>query len=109
VEFVETIVEAFRPYCEKKGLNLLTYTSPCLPVYLDLERFDKVLYNLLSNAMKFTPVGGTITVTVESAGITSEYRLQTLALAFAQSKSPIFLNDFGRRKGQLTDPTKAVV
>ncbi|MGB3404976.1 MAG: response regulator [Microcoleaceae cyanobacterium] len=68
VLFCQQTVEAFQPYCEKKGIYLETYFKDCPPVYLDLERFDKVLYNLLSNAMKFTPTEGTITVSVEPAG-----------------------------------------
>ena len=68
VEFTSQILESFRPYCEKKGLQLVSQMRHCPPVYLDAEKFDKVLYNLLSNAMKFTALGGKITVGVEPAG-----------------------------------------
>ena len=76
VEFVHQIVEAFRPYCEKKGLTVATELFPCPVVYLDLEKFDKVLYNLLSNAMKFTGSSGQITVKLEPAG--NHVRLQVI-------------------------------
>ncbi len=66
--FVNQIVDAFRPYCEKKEIHLVTQLSYCPLLYIDTEKFDKVLYNLLSNAMKFTPTGGRITVKVETAG-----------------------------------------
>ena len=62
--FVDDIVTAFRPYCDRKGLSLVSQLSPCPTLFLDLEKFDKVLYNLLSNAVKFTPEGGNITVTL---------------------------------------------
>ena len=68
VEFTSLILESFRPYCEKKGLRLVSQLKHCSPVYLDAEKFDKVLYNLLSNAMKFTAAGGEITVVVQPAG-----------------------------------------
>lgn len=68
VEFVSQTVDSFHSYCQKKGIVLKTRLEPCPPVYLDLEKFDKVLYNLLSNAMKFTPEGGSITVTLQPAG-----------------------------------------
>lgn len=67
-EFVGQIVEPFRTYCERKEIQLFTELQACPPVYMDLEKFDKVLYNLLSNAMKFTAAGGGITVSVHSAG-----------------------------------------
>ncbi len=68
VEFVSQIVESFRPYCDRKGLDLVTQMAECPSVYLDMEKFDKVVYNLLSNAMKFTDVGGSISVTVQPVG-----------------------------------------
>jgi GAF domain-containing protein/class 3 adenylate cyclase len=68
IDFVTQIVDSFRPYCEKKGIRLGTEIAPCPEVYLDLEKFDKVLYNLLSNAMKFTAAGKSITVILRPAG-----------------------------------------
>lgn len=68
VEFVSQTVESFRAYCDRKGVQLITQLEPCPPVYLDLEKFDKVLYNLLSNAMKFTPEGGSISISLKPAG-----------------------------------------
>lgn len=61
-DFLGQIVESFRPYCEKKGLKLAANLVNCPTVYLDTEKFDKVIYNLLSNAMKFTASGGQIQV-----------------------------------------------
>lgn len=60
--FTIEVVEAFQTYCERKEITLTTEIDRCAPVYLDMEKFDKVLYNLLSNAMKFTPAGKSITV-----------------------------------------------
>jgi GAF domain-containing protein/class 3 adenylate cyclase len=68
VEFTQQIVDSFQPYCDKKGIKLTTEFSTCPLVYLDLEKFDKVLYNLLSNAMKFTAAGKHITVILRLAG-----------------------------------------
>lgn len=68
VKFVREIIEAFSPYCDRKSLHLSANLQPCPPLYLDLEKFDKVLYNLLSNAIKFTEPGGEITVRLNSDG-----------------------------------------
>lgn len=44
-----------------------TYALPTEPVYanLDVNKFTQVLTNLVSNAIKFTPDGGEVTVQVE--------------------------------------------
>ncbi|NEQ45531.1 MAG: GAF domain-containing protein [Leptolyngbya sp. SIOISBB] len=55
--FIKDVVTAFQPYCERQGLRLETRLTASPTVFLDLEKFDKVLYNLLSNAVKFTPEG----------------------------------------------------
>jgi GAF domain-containing protein len=68
VNFVTQVVDSFRSYGEKKQFHLETNLQECPPIYLDLEKFDKVLYNLLSNAMKFTPTGGRITVSLQHTG-----------------------------------------
>ncbi|MGK7929731.1 MAG: response regulator [Spirulina sp.] len=67
-EFTLQIVETFRPYCQRKGLHLDTQLEPTSLIYLDGEKFDKVLYNLLSNAMKFTDAGGKITIALKPSG-----------------------------------------
>ncbi len=62
--WVGQTLEAFRPYCQRKGIRLQQRLQGRVLVYLDLDLFEKVLYNLLSNAMKFTPPGGEIEVSV---------------------------------------------
>ena len=40
--------------------------KPPLPVYCDVDRITQVLLNILSNAIKFTPKGGKITIDLET-------------------------------------------
>ncbi|MFN7716768.1 MAG: response regulator [Pseudanabaenaceae cyanobacterium] len=63
---ISQTLEAFQSYCLKKNIYLSTTYRGCPPVYLDVDKFDKVLYNLLSNAMKFTNSGGSIMVRLEA-------------------------------------------
>ena len=83
-ELVGQILEAFRPYCERKQLNLRQQLKENVQVYLDLDLFEKVLYNLLSNAMKFTPAGGEIKVSVETQDDGNSSTLGDRALVIVQ-------------------------
>ena len=60
---VEPIMERLRPQAERAQLTLQLFLESKLPeVLVDTDRIRTVLLNLIHNAIKFTPVGGTITV-----------------------------------------------
>ncbi len=99
VEFVSQIVDTFRPYCEKKGLSLITQLEPCAPVYLDLEKFDKVLYNLLSNAMKFTPAGQSISVSLEMIDDLCRLKVRDTGIGIREDQIPHLFERFRQAEG----------
>ena len=61
-EIVRVIVEATRSEAEEKGIALTFTTEPAerVTVYGDPVRLEQIVWNLVSNALKFTPQGGTI-------------------------------------------------
>lgn len=99
VDFVNQIVESFRPYCERKNISVNTQTAPCLQVYIDAEKMDKVVYNLLSNAMKFTPSGGKITVTVKPVGEECIIEVKDTGIGIAEHQIPYLFERFRQGEG----------
>ncbi|NES99336.1 MAG: response regulator [Sphaerospermopsis sp. SIO1G1] len=99
VEFVTQIVESFRLYGEKKGLKVITDLFECPTVYLDMERFDKVLYNLLSNAMKFTPDGGKIIVRLYNEGNACILQVQDTGIGILPEQIPYLFERFRQAEG----------
>jgi signal transduction histidine kinase/DNA-binding response OmpR family regulator len=60
-------VEAFHPLAERLGVGLTSEALDApVAVDLDVDQFDKVMANLLSNAFKFTPRGGEIHVALSA-------------------------------------------
>ena len=99
VGFCRSIVESFSPYCEKKGISLITHLKDCPPLFLDVERFDKVIYNLLSNAVKFTPQGGSITLSVESIGSHCLLQVKDTGIGIRQDQIPYLFERFRQAEG----------
>ena len=74
-ELVETAVEEIRPTAGDVGLSL-EVALPTLPeVYCDRDRVLQVFSNLLGNAVKFTPRGGTVYLTARPSGAFVEFEV----------------------------------
>lgn len=65
-EFVNDIANAFREIAKKKSIsfNVLSKVRD-LNIWFDINMLDKVLFNLLSNAFKFTNEHGTINILID--------------------------------------------
>jgi signal transduction histidine kinase/DNA-binding response OmpR family regulator len=65
VEFVRTITQFFAPLAEQKRIALrFQATEENLEVYFDRDKVEKIVTNLVSNALKFTLPGGSVEVVV---------------------------------------------
>jgi len=61
---VQEVCDVVRPLAEKKEIALVSTVPEDIEANLDPSRFKQVLYNFLSNAVKFTPRGGCVSVRV---------------------------------------------
>lgn len=64
VAFVQDVCyNNFAPLMEKKKINFqFVSDSPQIQAYFDADKIDKIVHNILSNALKYTSKGGDITV-----------------------------------------------
>lgn len=63
---IEFIISSFKPQVAGKSIEIKMEIEKDLPsVYADREKIAQILMNLVGNAIKFTPEGGTITVSAK--------------------------------------------
>ena len=62
-EFLYPTTEAFENYALEKNINFYyKISSPNEEIVIDVEKVERILFNLLSNSFKNTPVQGTINI-----------------------------------------------
>ena len=66
-QMVCEVADVVLPLAQKKNILLTTEVPAELTAVIDPSRFKQVLYNYLSNAVKFTAEGGQVRVRVETA------------------------------------------
>jgi signal transduction histidine kinase len=68
-DFVNGLTSAVRQMAKEKNITLETHTDDSLgSVLADRDKLEKVVLNLLFNALKFTPVGGRVWFRAEKSG-----------------------------------------
>ncbi|NNF27022.1 MAG: response regulator, partial [Gemmatimonadetes bacterium] len=67
VAFLQRAVDLFGSEAERLGVRLLFQSeTDRLPVYFDPEKLEKIVFNLLGNALKAMPQGGKVLISVRS-------------------------------------------
>jgi signal transduction histidine kinase/ligand-binding sensor domain-containing protein/DNA-binding response OmpR family regulator len=63
VPFVRGITMSFSAYAERKRMTLqFVSTEPRIALYFDRDKAEKIFINIISNAIKFTPSDGSVSV-----------------------------------------------
>ncbi len=79
----------------KSGINLEVALPPGLPdVYIDPGRIKQVLYNLISNAIKFTPRGGAVRLVARADARSLVVSVSDTGIGIARADLPRLFREF---------------
>ena len=79
-----SLMAAFASLAERKNITLkFRCDLNSIEMYIDQDKFEKIISNLLSNAFKFTPEGGKIQV-VAARSISDQMKMESTATDLIQ-------------------------
>jgi PAS domain S-box-containing protein len=95
VAVVKTCVETAKPSAEEKNISL-TFKSdaPAQKLSGDAMRLQQIVNNLLNNAVKFTPAGGIISVTLEQTGGAVHLKVADTGIGISKEFLPLIFDRF---------------
>jgi signal transduction histidine kinase/DNA-binding response OmpR family regulator/ligand-binding sensor domain-containing protein len=65
--FLQRVVQSFQSWAERKRIRLeFRSDQESITGYFDAEKLEKIINNLVSNALKFTPEGGTVNLNIRT-------------------------------------------
>ncbi|MBB6462373.1 hybrid sensor histidine kinase/response regulator transcription factor [Flammeovirga kamogawensis] len=77
LDLTKVLIRDFEPLIQKKGITIaITTKEEKLIVTLDFDKVEKIIYNLISNAIKYSKEKDTITITLEKEANSLKFNIQ---------------------------------
>ena len=101
--FIDSAIESVRPAAEGKGVRLRkAFEAGTVSITGDPVRLQQVVWNLLTNAIKFTPPGGSIEIGLARAGENVELVVRDTGGGIAPEFLPHVFDRFRQADGRIT-------
>ena len=106
IRLVADSVDARRPDATAKGITVAVDVARNLPVHADPVRLRQVLDNLVSNAVKYTPRNGTVTVTGQHDDETTTLRVTDTGIGIPAGQRTHLFDRFFRASNAVSEGIK---
>lgn len=92
---IETVIDSVRPTADARNIQLQIAVDPhANPISGDSDRLQQIMWNLLTNAIKFTPIGGRVQVGHERHESTVELTISDTGQGIAPEFLPNIFDRF---------------
>ena len=99
-EFIKGLASAARQVADDKRIKLETWVAPELGAVLaDRDKLEKILLNLLFNALKFTPAGGRVDLRAEKQDDDLVLQVQDTGMGISPKDLPYVFDRFWQADG----------
>lgn len=106
VAFLEGLVDLFVVGAEQKGLALrFSSNTAQQDALFDTDKWQKIIANLLSNALKFTPTGGCVTVAAQVSARQMYLTIADTGIGIPADQLPHIFDRFYQRSADTVDST----
>lgn len=106
VALITEVLSTLQPEVEEKQQQIQTIMPPSLQVMGDQKQLRQVLFNLIGNAIKYTPDNGTISVIMEAESDQVVVQVQDTGLGIPTADLPYVFDRFYRVSTEQTKDIK---
>lgn len=103
-EIVRDAVGLFLPVAEAKNITVKIQVPSCIKLYSDRRKLQRILGNLLDNAIKFTPSEGVITISVSSEEKKITIEVKDTGIGISEKDATQIFDKFFRADRSRSEP-----
>ena len=105
--FLKPIIHSFSSLANRKFISYkVEFPSQEIKIFFDKEKLEKIIVNLLSNAFKYTPEFGKVTVSVEELHDNIAIRVEDNGIGIPEDDKEFVFNRYYRVKDNKTEKNK---
>ena len=94
-QFLRALAAAFSSHAAQRGMTYrIAIPQDALYAFFDHDKLEKIVYNLLSNAFKFTPDGGVVTINASYSNTQLELKVKDSGRGIAPEQLPHIFDRF---------------
>ncbi len=104
VSFTHNIVNSFNQHAVERDVHLEFHPEPeHITAFVDQKKIEKILINLISNAIKYSSRGGIVTVSLTEADNKANFVIKDEGIGIAEENKEKIFESFYQNPAQLTD------